>query len=241
METFLIRLSHATGLKGLAGMQSVSSTAAPAPFLLRPLLTRGKAELEALCLERGLEPCQDPSNANLDTQRARWRRALATASPEVGHALRRLLSRCAGLRAELEAAEDRLLGECLLAAGHGVPLPKGAISSTEAQDWTDLAHLPCAVLDLAKLRRAPAPAARGALARALRAVGGKRFVDEAEAGALLERLKGANAATGGGCFARVVGLTRRRCAALAPLGRQEDLEGGLRRRKALLKRSSRSA
>ncbi|KAI1316315.1 hypothetical protein EDD11_010158 [Mortierella claussenii] len=74
-ETVLFRLSRASGVDGLAGIQN------QAPFgvlnviealdlrVLRPLLSVPKDRLEATCMEAGTRWVEDPSNRSLDYQR----------------------------------------------------------------------------------------------------------------------------------------------------------------------------
>ena len=78
-ETLVMRLNRASGLAGLAGVRPrgfVPGTRLP---LLRPLLAWRRAELAAIVDRSGLEPAQDPSNADEAYDRARIRKALATA------------------------------------------------------------------------------------------------------------------------------------------------------------------
>ena len=76
-ETFVMRLLRGAGVRGLAGMRR----AAPAPGdhvpLLRPLLSWRHSELEQICLDAGVTPVADPSNADEQFERVRVRRALA--------------------------------------------------------------------------------------------------------------------------------------------------------------------
>ena len=78
-ETLVMRLNRASGLAGLAGVRPrgfVPGTRLP---LLRPLLAWRRAELAAIVDRSGLEPAQDPSNADEAYDRVRIRKALATA------------------------------------------------------------------------------------------------------------------------------------------------------------------
>lgn len=79
VETFLMRLGRGAGVKGLAGMRRVSRVPRAAVAVVRPLLDWRHAELEAYCAQVGVEPVQDPSNADLQYERVRVRTALAEA------------------------------------------------------------------------------------------------------------------------------------------------------------------
>jgi tRNA(Ile)-lysidine synthase len=78
-ETFLMRLSRGSGVRGLAAIRRRSIAPGTHVRLLRPLLGWGRAELEAICDEAGLAPARDPTNADERFERARLRRALADA------------------------------------------------------------------------------------------------------------------------------------------------------------------
>jgi len=75
-ETFLMRLSRGAGVKGLAGMRRVSWAPGGNLPILRPLLGWRHSELEAVCARSGLEPAEDPSNADEQFERVRIRKAL---------------------------------------------------------------------------------------------------------------------------------------------------------------------
>jgi tRNA(Ile)-lysidine synthase len=62
-ETLLMRLARGAGLSGLAGVRRERSLR-PGVTLVRPLLDRRKAELEAVVAAAGLTPVRDPSNAD---------------------------------------------------------------------------------------------------------------------------------------------------------------------------------
>lgn len=79
-ETLLMRLGRGSGLAGLAGVRAASRIEGSDVPLLRPLLGWRKAELEAVVAAAGITPAQDPSNANLDFERAAMRARLAAAA-----------------------------------------------------------------------------------------------------------------------------------------------------------------
>ena len=97
-ETFLMRLMRGSGVRGLAGMRRSTMVPGSDIPLLRPLLGWRREELEQLCHEAGIEPANDPSNADAQFERVRVRTTLsntaaldATSAP-VETALRRALS-----------------------------------------------------------------------------------------------------------------------------------------------------
>ena len=74
-ETVLLRLSHGSGLAGLAGMAVRHQT------VLRPLLSLSRRDLRAAVTETGLSPLDDPTNHDLSFPRNRLRHRLL---PELG-------------------------------------------------------------------------------------------------------------------------------------------------------------
>ncbi len=73
LETLLMRLNRGAGVAGLAGVRARRGA------VVRPLLGWRKTELEALVRTCGLESAWDPSNSDDQYDRARLRKALATA------------------------------------------------------------------------------------------------------------------------------------------------------------------
>ena len=78
-ETLVMRLNRGSGLTGLAGVRPRASIPGARLALLRPLLRWQRAELAAIVAGAGLEPAQDPSNADDAYDRVRIRKALAKA------------------------------------------------------------------------------------------------------------------------------------------------------------------
>lgn len=78
-ETLLMRLNRGSGLAGLAGVRARSVIDGTEIPLLRPLLGWRKAELAAIVAAAGIVPALDPTNTDLDYDRARMRQALAGA------------------------------------------------------------------------------------------------------------------------------------------------------------------
>src|SRR3954452_6865810 len=78
-ETFLMRLSRGSGVRGLAGMRRRSVAPGTDVGLVRPLLDWRRAELESVCGDAGVNPVTDPSNDDRRFERVRIRQALAAA------------------------------------------------------------------------------------------------------------------------------------------------------------------
>ena len=78
-ETFLMRLSRASGLEGLAGMRPVFE--AEGVRWHRPFLHHSRAELRAVLQAQGVSWVDDPSNANERFDRVKARKALAALAP----------------------------------------------------------------------------------------------------------------------------------------------------------------
>lgn len=62
IETFWMRLSHGSGLDGLAGMAAKRN--AGGVDIIRPLLSFNRAELRDICREKSMAWIEDPSNSN---------------------------------------------------------------------------------------------------------------------------------------------------------------------------------
>jgi tRNA(Ile)-lysidine synthase len=73
LETLLMRLNRGAGIAGLSGIRARRGR------IIRPLLGWRKAELQALVAAAGLQAVDDPSNGDDRFDRARLRKALATA------------------------------------------------------------------------------------------------------------------------------------------------------------------
>jgi tRNA(Ile)-lysidine synthase len=70
-ETVLMRLAHGSGIDGLRGMDALSLV--EGCEVVRPLLSVRPEVLREVVSEAGLAPAYDPSNANEDYERVRWR------------------------------------------------------------------------------------------------------------------------------------------------------------------------
>lgn len=78
-ETLLARLKRGSGVAGLAGVRARGIVPGTRLALLRPLLGWRRSELARIVAEAGLKAIEDPSNADDRFDRARIRKALATA------------------------------------------------------------------------------------------------------------------------------------------------------------------
>ena len=78
-ETLVMRLNRASGLAGLAGVRARGTVPGGTLPVIRPLLHWRRDELAAIVARAGLQPVQDPSNADVADDRVRIRQALSTA------------------------------------------------------------------------------------------------------------------------------------------------------------------
>lgn len=125
-ETLLMRLNRGSGLAGLAGVRhrgTVSGTPLP---LLRPLLGWRRAELAAIVARAGLEPAQDPSNADDSYDRVRIRKALAAAEWLDAEGAAASAAHLADANEAIEWAVARDLSEHVHLAPHEVRYAVGA-------------------------------------------------------------------------------------------------------------------
>ena len=77
-ETLLMRLARGSGIRGLAAMRPEAPLpGAPDLRLVRPLLGWSHSEIIAVCSAAGIEPVDDPSNADRRFERVRLRQWLA--------------------------------------------------------------------------------------------------------------------------------------------------------------------
>ena len=75
-ETLLMRLNRGSGLSGLAGVRPSTRIPGGTAALVRPLLGWRRAELMDVVVAAGVDPVQDPSNADRRFDRVRMREAL---------------------------------------------------------------------------------------------------------------------------------------------------------------------
>ncbi|MBO0773571.1 MAG: tRNA lysidine(34) synthetase TilS, partial [Actinobacteria bacterium] len=170
-ETVLLGLARGAGGRSLAGMPGRRGR------YRRPLLGTGRAAVRAACAELGLEPWQDPQNADPAYARARVRhQALPALEAALGPGVAEALARTAAqLRADAEVLDELARAEAgrLREPGPSWPVPP-------------LAELPPAirsrVLRLAAIE-AGCPAGRltaghvGALDRLVTGWHGQRWAD----------------------------------------------------------------
>jgi tRNA(Ile)-lysidine synthase len=167
-ETVLMRLAHGSGVEGLRGMDRVSEV--EGVTVMRPLLDVDPEELAELVAREGLVPVADPSNADRDYERVRWRQALPGLAG-------------LGLDAETLARFARRMGEADAALGE---IADAAFDAVVALDGFGAAEI-----DRASLRKLSPAIGQRVLARALRVVGGRQKPNAlAPVEALAERLRG---------------------------------------------------
>lgn len=105
-ETLLMRLARGTALRGAGGIQEARAG------LIRPLLERTRAEVEAFLEAEGVAYSTDPMNADPSLFRTRIRRdALPALSRAAGHAVEGRLAAFARLAAEDDALLSGLAEE----------------------------------------------------------------------------------------------------------------------------------
>jgi tRNA(Ile)-lysidine synthase len=151
-ETFLLRLSRASGLDGLSAMAPVAER--DGVRLIRPLLNVPRARLLATLRARNQDWIDDPSNRNLKHARVRLRNLL----PKLGDD---------GVTPARLAATARELGRRRAIIDDGV----AELLARAAQPY-DAGYV---TIDAAALRSAPAEIARHGLARCLQYVGGQAY------------------------------------------------------------------
>lgn len=123
-ETLLMRLNRGAGLAGLAGIRAATMIAGVR--VLRPLLGWRRGELAAICAAAGLEPVDDPSNADPRYDRVRLRAALAGAPWLDAGALARSAAALAEAGEALDWAVEGLIAERVQRAGEAVSFdPEG--------------------------------------------------------------------------------------------------------------------
>jgi tRNA(Ile)-lysidine synthase len=141
-ETVLLNLLRGSGASGLAGMPSRRG------FIVRPLLGARRADLRALCVERGLVPVNDPSNEDLAFRRNRIRHE---AMPLLEHIAGRDLTPVLVRQADVLRTESEFLDGLARAAWPGeagarardlgalpLPLARRAVRCWLGQPWPSL-------------------------------------------------------------------------------------------------------
>jgi len=125
-ETLVMRLNRASGLAGLAGVRGRGVAPGTALPLLRPLLGWRRAELAGIVAQAGLEPAQDPSNADDSYDRVRIRRALADAGWLGIEAVAASAGHLADADEALDWMVEREMAESLAVADSGICYEPGA-------------------------------------------------------------------------------------------------------------------
>ena len=150
-ETFLLRLLRGAGSAGLGAMRPVAGD------ILRPMLEATRRDVLAHLQSRGLEHCQDETNADLSFLRNRARHELLPyLEQRFNPKVRRALARAASVLAE-EAGVLAEEGDSFL----------GVISERDGE---------CLVVDRAALASVTRALARAAVRSALEQTGGLRDV-----------------------------------------------------------------
>ena len=138
-ETVLLGLARGSGGRSLAGMPARSG------IYRRPLLAVGRGRTLAACAALGLDPWQDPHNADRRYTRVRVRLdALPALQAALGPGVTEALARTAGqLRADAEAL-DQLAAEAVTrltaAAAEGAPATLVPSVGTGAGPGTETGH-----------------------------------------------------------------------------------------------------
>lgn len=163
-ETVLMRLAHGSGIEGLRGMDYSADVAGL--MIVRPLLDIDPADLLAVVKASGLRAVADPSNADTDYERVRWRQLLPRLA-ELGLDARRL-ARFARRMRDADEALDAMADD--FAGVHN------SVSSAQ--------------LDQVGLFRLPRAVAIRVLQRVLRQMGGGRKANDlAPVEALADRIR----------------------------------------------------
>lgn len=138
-ETVLMHFLRGSGLAGLRGMRPrapLPDPAFPEVQVVRPLLTVTRAEVEAYCRARGLNPLQDVTNHDTTFFRNRLRHELLPELERYNPNLRAVLGRTAAVA----AGEYALVEAAVAAAWERVvrPGPPAGVVFDKAA-WLDLA------------------------------------------------------------------------------------------------------
>jgi len=130
-ETVMMRLSRGSGLSGLAGMRP--ETEKQGVCHARPLLDWPKSRLLDLCHGQGWPFVVDPSNANEDYARVRWRRLMPLLAEEglTAERLARLAERAAQADAALDLTARKALARAEPALAEGGLSFRGGILADE--------------------------------------------------------------------------------------------------------------
>ena len=165
IETFWMRLTHGSGIDGLAGMQS--KRALDGVMLIRPLLGMARDKLRDVCTALGVVWAEDPSNQNENFLRPRLRafEDMLAAEGLTPQRMAQTLQKLADARDVLQDVTDDAAQNCAILHDMGYVL-----------------------LDRAKLSALPPALAQRVLTRVLTAVAPSRYPAGYD---LVQRLYGA--------------------------------------------------
>jgi tRNA(Ile)-lysidine synthase len=139
-ETVLLGLGRGSGARSIAGMRARSGC------YLRPFLGLRRATTEAACAALGLEPWDDPHNADASFQRVRLRReALPLLEEVLQGGVVEALARTAELLRDDADALDALAAAALAAATHPHAGGTGAVGGPSALGLPSALGVPSAV------------------------------------------------------------------------------------------------
>lgn len=172
VETVLLSLLRGGGPDGLTGVpeQRPLLPGRERPTLIRPLLRRTHAELEAYCRAHGLEPLHDATNDDLRYRRNRIRAEVLPLLERIEPRVRRHLLRLSALALEDRGALETAASALLAAARCGGADPA------------------MAALDLPPLLQAPRAVRRRTLRMLLRSLDREPGSPSTPDGALVDRL-----------------------------------------------------
>ena len=112
VETILLNLVRGTGLRGLTGIQPLTSQGdRPSVRLIRPLLCVSRAEIEAFLTERGQKYVTDSTNLEADVQRNKIRLQVMPMLRELNPAVSENIQRTAENLAEAQAMLDIVISD----------------------------------------------------------------------------------------------------------------------------------
>lgn len=125
LETFLLQALRGAGVRGLSAMPECVEW--EGGYLVRPLLTEHRADLEAWARAQGLDWIEDPSNADINLDRNYLRHEVLPRLKARWPAAAETISRAAAHCAEAEATLSALAAEDWQRLGSGSTLPVAAL------------------------------------------------------------------------------------------------------------------
>jgi tRNA(Ile)-lysidine synthase len=174
-ETVLLRLTRGTGKRGLAG---IAPCAGPR---IRPVLCATRVELRHELTDRGQTWREDATNADLRHRRNRVRHELLPyLERHFNPAVRRALARLA----DIERADDAMLGRQAAAAAFGLLVREGDTVSVDAKSLLTLPEALARRVVVEMLAVTGAASAHGDVERALNVAAGRTAAADLSAGRL---------------------------------------------------------